>query len=62
MMVKDRTMTRFSVTVDEKLVQESRRLTNSRTKREAIETALKELVQRKRTRSSSQPPAQTLST
>lgn len=41
-------MTRLSITLDDELVEEARRLTNSRTKREAIERALTELVQRER--------------
>jgi Arc/MetJ family transcription regulator len=40
-------MTRLSVTVDEALLEEAKRLSGARTKREAIERALKELVGRK---------------
>ncbi len=41
-------MTRLTITVDEELLEEARRLTNSRTKRETIERALTELIQRQR--------------
>ena len=41
-------MTRLSITIDEDLLEDARRLTNSRTKREAIERALQEVVQRRR--------------
>ena len=41
-------MGRLSVTLDENLVEDARRLTHARTKREVIERALQELVQRQR--------------
>ena len=41
-------MTRLSITIDDELLADAQRLTNSRTKREAIERALTELVQRER--------------
>ena len=41
-------MTRFSVAVDEDLVQEVKRLSGARTKREAFDVALTEYVRRKR--------------
>lgn len=41
-------MTRFSITVDDELIDEARRLAQARTKREAIEQALREFVQRRR--------------
>ncbi len=41
-------MARLSVAVDEELVEEVRRLSGSRTKREAFEVALTEYVRRKR--------------
>ena len=41
-------MTRLSITVDEELLETAKQLTNSRTKRETIERALTELVQRER--------------
>ncbi len=41
-------MTRLSITVNEELLEEARRLTKSRTKRETIERALTELIQRQR--------------
>ncbi len=41
-------MARFSITIDEHLVEEAKRLTHSRTKRETIERALTELIQRER--------------
>ena len=41
-------MTRFSVTLDEKLVDEAQALADARTKRETIEQALREFVQRRR--------------
>lgn len=44
----DDTMTRLSITVDDELVEEAKRLTNSRTKRATIERALTELIQRQR--------------
>jgi Arc/MetJ family transcription regulator len=40
-------MTRLSITVDEHLVEEARTLAHVRTKREAIEQALREFVQRR---------------
>ena len=41
-------MARFSITVDEKLLEEARTLAGARTKREVIEQALQEFVQRRR--------------
>jgi len=41
-------MARLSITVDEKLVEEARRLADAKTKRAAIEQALREFVQRRR--------------
>lgn len=41
-------MTRMSITVDEKLVEEVRAIAQTKTKREAIEQALREFVQRRR--------------
>ena len=41
-------MTRLSVAVDEELVEEVKRLSGSKTKREAFEVALREYVRRKR--------------
>ena len=41
-------MGRLSVTLDADLVEEAKRLTHSRTKRQAIEQALQELVRRHR--------------
>jgi metal-responsive CopG/Arc/MetJ family transcriptional regulator len=41
-------MTRFSVTLDEDLVEEARTLARAQTKREVIEQALQEFVQRRR--------------
>lgn len=41
-------MGRFSITVDEELIEEVRQLANARTKRAAIEQALREFVQRRR--------------
>lgn len=41
-------MTRLSITVDEKLLEEVRALAQTRTKREAIEQALREFVQQRR--------------
>jgi len=43
-------MVRMTVTVDEKLLLEAQKLTGARTKREAIEIALRELVRRERRR------------
>jgi len=43
-------MVRMTVTVDEKLLLEAQKLTGARTKREAIEIALRELVRQKRRR------------
>ena len=40
-------MTRLSITVDPKLVEEARQLAGARTKREAIEEALREFVRRR---------------
>ena len=37
-------MARLMVEIDEELLEEAKRLTGARTKREAIETALRELV------------------
>ena len=41
-------MTRLSITVDEELVEKARELAEVRTKREAIELALREYVNRRR--------------
>ncbi|OFX33034.1 MAG: hypothetical protein A2Z07_00500 [Armatimonadetes bacterium RBG_16_67_12] len=41
-------MTRMTVTLDEELLAEARRLSGARTKREALETALREFVVRMR--------------
>ncbi len=41
-------MTRFSITVDEDLIEEALTLADTRTKRETIEQALREFVQRRR--------------
>jgi len=41
-------MARFSITVDEKLIEEAQTLADARTKRETIEQALREFVQRRR--------------
>jgi Arc/MetJ family transcription regulator len=41
-------MTRFSITVDEDLIEEALALADTRTKRETIEQALREFVQRRR--------------
>lgn len=41
-------MARLSITVDEKLVEEARGLAGAKTKRAAIEQALREFVQRRR--------------
>jgi len=43
-------MVRMTVTVDEKLLLEAQKLTGAKTKREAIEIALRELVRQKRRR------------
>ena len=43
-------MTRLSITVDPKLIEEVRRLAKVRTKREAIERALQEFVRHHRLR------------
>lgn len=43
-------MTRFSVTVDHDLLEEARNLADAKTKREVIEQALQEFVQRRRLR------------
>jgi len=41
-------MVRFSITVDEKLLEEAQTLADARTKRETIEQALREFVRRRR--------------
>jgi len=41
-------MARFSITVDEDLIEEALALADTRTKRETIEQALREFVQRRR--------------
>ena len=41
-------MTRLSITVDPDLVEETKRLANAKTKREAIEVALREFVRTRR--------------
>ena len=41
-------MSRFSITVDEELIEEALALANTKTKRDAIEQALREFVQRRR--------------
>ena len=41
-------MTRMTVTLDEEVVDEARRLLGTRTKRETIETALKEAMGQKK--------------
>ncbi len=41
-------MSRFSVTVDQGLIEEALALADAKTKREAIEQALREFVQRRR--------------
>ncbi|MBI4494355.1 MAG: type II toxin-antitoxin system VapB family antitoxin [Chloroflexi bacterium] len=41
-------MARFSITVDPALVEEARQLAQAKTKREAIEQALREFIQRRR--------------
>jgi len=45
---------RFSVTLDTELVEDAKRLANVGTKREAIEQALQEFVQRRRLKELSQ--------
>jgi Arc/MetJ family transcription regulator len=42
------TMTRLSITIDEDLLESARLLGQTRTKREAVEQALREFVQRRR--------------
>lgn len=41
-------MPRMMVEIDDRLLEEARRLSGTRTKRAAIETALRELVRRRR--------------
>lgn len=41
-------MTRMMVQLDSRLLEEAKRLTGARTKRAAIETALRELVRRRK--------------
>ena len=41
-------MTRMTVSLDEKIVNEAKELLNAKTKRETIETALKEVIKQKR--------------
>lgn len=41
-------MKRMTVTLDEKVVDEARALLKARTKRETIETALKEIIKQKK--------------
>ena len=41
-------MTRMTVTLDEKVVDEARDLLKAKTKRETIETALKEVIKQKK--------------
>ena len=41
-------MTRLTVTLDETILEEARNLLHTRTKRDTIETALKEVIKQKR--------------
>lgn len=43
-------MTRMTVTLDERLLEEARRLSEAKTKREALEVALRQFVSRLRRR------------
>lgn len=43
-------MTRMTVTLDERLLEEARRLSGAKTKREALEVALRQFVSRLRRR------------
>ena len=39
-------MTRLSITIDDQLLENAKRITNARTKREAVQRALEDLVRR----------------